>query len=134
MTTSCTSCAAPGFFDREMWRGDSHIFDVRVLQSDGCTPQDITGWTAWFTAKEHTALQDSQATIRLGNVPPLTGIVLTSPTQGLMRVTVPPSATINCPDTPFCLLYDVQVKDGAGNVFTIERGTLTIKPDVTRAV
>jgi hypothetical protein len=134
MSDSSCSCAAPGFFDREMWRGDSHIFDVTVLKSDGCTPQDITGWTAWFTAKEHVALQDSAATIRLGNILPLTGIVLTFPTQGKMRITVPPSATINCPDTPLCLFYDVQVKDVAGNVFTIERGTLTVKPDVTRSI
>lgn len=128
------ACAPPGRFDRTMFRGDSFVFEVQVLQADGCSPQNITGWEAWFTAKEHYAVPDVQATIRLGTTLPLVGIVITSPFEGKMEIVVPPSATVNAPDTPLCLVYDVQVKDGAGRIFTVELGTLTIRPDVTRAI
>ena len=117
-----------------MFRGDSFVFDVQVLQGDGCSPQNITGWDAWFTAKEHYAVPDSQAPIRLGTLPPLVGITFTSPTEGKMEIVVPPFATVNFPDTPLCLFYDVQVRDGAGRIFTVELGTLTVRPDVTRAI
>jgi len=137
MTTSTdcgNGCGPPGEFDRATFRGDSFVFQVQVLQGDGCTPQNITGWMAWFTAKEHYAVPDLQASIRLGTTLPLTGITFTSPSEGKMEIIVPPSATVNFPDTAQCLVYDVQVKDGAGNVFTVELGTLTVRPDVTRAI
>lgn len=117
-----------------MFRGDSFVFEVCVLQEDGCSPQNILGWAAWFTAKEHYAVQDENATIRLGTLAPLSGIVITSPSEGKMEIVVPPSATVNGPDTPLCLTYDVQVRDGAGRIFTVELGTLTVRPDVTRAI
>jgi len=117
-----------------MFRGDSFVFDVQVLQDDGCSPQNITGWTAWFTAKEHYAVPDATASIRLGTASPLTGIVITSPTEGKLEIVVPPQSTVNFPDTTMCLVYDVQVKDGAGRVFTVELGTLSVRPDVTRAI
>jgi hypothetical protein len=131
---SCGGCAPPGEFDRTMFRGDSFVFDVQVLQDDGCSPQNITGWTAWFTAKEHYAVPDATASIRLGTASPLTGIVITSPTEGKLEIVVPPQSTVNFPDTTMCLVYDVQVKDGAGRVFTVELGTLSVRPDVTRAI
>lgn len=127
-------CAPPGEFDRTMFRGDSLVFEVQILQSDGCSPQNITGWAVWFTAKDSYGIPDSQAQIRLGNVLPLTGITITSAPEGKLQVVVPPSATLNFPDTPAKLFYDVQVRDGAGKVFTVELGTLTVRPDVTRAI
>ena len=120
---------------REMFRGDSFIFDVQVFQNDGCTPQNISGWTVWFTAKRYISDADSQAVVQLGTALPLTGIVLTAPTNGEAEVTIPPFATSRFPDSPTTLVYDVQVKDPlTSRVFTVEIGRLIVRPDVTRAI
>lgn len=117
---------------REMFRGDSFVFEVNVLQAD-CAPQNITGWSMWFTAKYFVADYDTQAPIKLGTISPLSGITFTNALAGQAEVTIPSVATAGFPDTPTKLVYDVQVKDTTGRVFTIETGTLTVNPDVTRA-
>lgn len=119
-----------------MKRGDTLIFDVQVfkLPPYECVPEDITGWTFWFTAKEHFAVPDATASIRLGTALPLTGVALLSVGEGKVRITVPAFATSNFPDTPETLVYDVQGKDLLGNIRTVEDGTLEVRPDVTRAI
>ena len=116
-----------------MYRGDSYVFDVQVFGDDGCTPQNIAGWSVWFTMKFYTADPDSRAvaqlTSALGG-----GIVITNPSIGQARVTVPPSATALFPDGDVTLVYDVQVRDLLGNIATVERGSITVIPDVTRAI
>lgn len=100
----------------------------------GCSPQNLTGWSAWFTAKEHYAIQDSAASIRLGTALPLTGVVITSAIEGKIQVTVPPTATVLFPDTSQTLICDLQVKSATGRIFTVLVGTLTVLPDITRAI
>lgn len=133
---SCT-CSAAGPFDRFMRRGDTFIFDLVIPEdaTDSCSPpKNLTGYEVWFTAKEHYGIPDSQASIRLGTLLPLTGVVITSAYEGKVRVTVPATATVNFPDTSMTLFYDVQIKDTLGQIFTVESGTLTVEPDVTRAI
>jgi hypothetical protein len=130
--------------DRQMSRGDTLLFTLQVLQppplppstpSDGIQlPTNITGYTMWFTVKYYVTQPDSQAVWQSGNVLPLTGIIFTQPLSGIAQVTMPPIATRRFPDGPVALVYDVQIKDTAGNIFTVESGTITVNPDVTSAI
>lgn len=118
--------------ERQMYRGDSFVFDVQVKQPTGAAI-DITGWTMWFTAKRYVSDPDNQAVIRQDNGA-LAGIVFTDAVNGKAEVTVAPIATRQFPDVEDVLVYDVQVKDLLGHVFTVEFGTLAVTPDVTRAI
>lgn len=113
-----------------MFRGDTFVFDVQVFQANGA-PADISGWTAWFTAKFYVNDPDLRAVMRQDNGD-LGGIVLTQPTIGKLEVTVAPIATRGFPDGAVELVYDVQVRDNSGRVSTVDSGTLTVNPDVTR--
>ena len=64
--------------------------------------------------------------------PPPGGIVFTNPLGGQPAVTWPPTATQNFPDSPVDIYYDVKTQDTAGNVFTVEQGTVRVNPSVTR--
>ena len=117
-----------------MRRGDTFIIDI-VVPEDACTPKNLTGFEVWFTAKEHYAVPDAQASIRLGTSPPLTGVPSPSRFEGKVRIVIPAQARVNLPDTPMMLVYDVQLKEiSTGRIFTVESGTLTVSPDVTRAI
>lgn len=93
---------------------------------------NLTGCHVWVTAKPEVSLQDNQATVRLDNGS-LGGVFLTSAATGLFSSTAPPLAFAGLPDGPVRLKTDVQVKDVAGNIFTVEYGILVVYPDVTRA-
>jgi hypothetical protein len=132
--------------DRTMSRGDSFVFDVQVLRPPPGAPNappipvNITGWRMWFTAKYQVNDPDNTAVAQVTSdptsVPAGGGIVFTQPLQGSAEITMPPLATYTFPDGPVVLVYDVQVKtnDSTPRIFTVESGTLTVNPDVTRAI
>lgn len=132
-------CAKP--VSRQMFRGDTFVFDVQVYKApvfgqpeDSPTPpQDITGWKMWFTAKNQFPDPDRAAVVQLDNAS-IGGIAFIQPTNGLAEVTMSPLATYGFADGPVTLVYDVQVKDLSGRLTTVEQGTLTVYPDVTRAL
>lgn len=123
--------------ERATRRGDTFVLDVQVKRvlTAGCdaVPVDITGWMMWFTAKFYFEDYDSQAVTQRTSAP-LGGIVFTEPSIGKAQITVPSSATLGFPDAEVKLVYDVQVKDLVGNIFTVEVGEWLVRPDVTRTI
>ena len=61
-----------------------------------------------------------------------TGITVTDPTAGLVRVRVPPTATASLPDVP-ALYVDLEVTEADGRVSTPLRGRLILTYDVSRS-
>jgi hypothetical protein len=98
------------------------------------TPYNLSGVTIWFTAKPTPAEQDVDAPIRLDNAD-LGGVTVISPAAGgTFSATAPPVATVSFPDGDVVLEYDVQIQDTMGNLFTVEKGNLTVVADITRAL
>lgn len=117
--------------DLQMYRGDTAPFVGAVTESNG-DPRDITTDTLFFTAKHSIADPDLDAVIALETG---SGIEATDPGNGIFVVTVPPASTSGLDITEETVLqYDVQLVDDSGGVFTIDRGTISIVPDVTRAI
>ena len=95
-------------------------------------PQDITNWKLYFTVKWNLADQDTQAICQLSSA--TTGITKTIPTGGYAQITMPPGVTASVPDAPVDVYYDVLAIDTFGNPYTVEQGTITVGPSVTRAM
>ncbi len=118
--------------DLEAVRGDTEIYDGVAVQADGTTPQDLTGCDMWFTVKStrSNVLTDAD---KVTQKTLTDGIVITSALNGEFTVTLDPAdfATL---DRATSYYYDVQIVDGAGNVWTTQSGMLTVSLDVTRVV
>jgi hypothetical protein len=122
-----------------MLRGDTLVIDYSVktdalsiptLESGGAF--NLTGCKLWFTGKRNVVLADNLADFSLTSTP-VSGIVIASVVGGLVRVTLPPTATRLLPDGPMIMLYDLQILDSLGRVTTLEIGELTVSPDITRS-
>lgn len=130
--------------ERQMSRGDSLVFQVQatqpvnappIVQNVPFVPTDVTGWKFWFTLKYNFADPDYLAVAQItptGSTPLGGSVTVLQATTGIIQVLMPPAATVQFPDSPVTCLYDIQVLDTFGNTFTIERGTVTVYPDVTR--
>lgn len=112
----------------KMYRGDTAQFRVTALDIDG-NPLDITGASAWFTAKRTTQDGDVDAVFQktVG-----TGITITDAPNGVMLVQLAEADT-NTLTKKEILEYDLQIKDTSDGVYTVARGALTVEADVTRA-
>ena len=121
---------------RKMVRGDTLQIAPQVVNEFTRGSVDVTGWTFWFTAKYALPNPDKQAAMAQDNISSggNGGITLVQPTLGQALVQVQPSVTLQYPDGPVCLDYDIQAKDPSGVVTTVEFGKLTVWPDVTRSV
>lgn len=133
--------------DRTMARGDTLNIVAQVFKNpvtgqyaagdvgsppSGFAPVDITGATLWFTAKNNLADTDLQAVAQVSTVNG--GIVITNAPSGQFKVQMLPQATLQFPDAEVDLFYDIQLEDTTLNVATVMSGTLTVTPDVTRAI
>lgn len=115
-----------------MTRGDTRriMFKAEQFDGDAWGVIDLTGAALFFTAKRSTNDADGAAviTLTLGS-----GIVLNDAPAGEGEVTIPPAATDSLTGPfPLALEYDLQAKLAGGQIYTIERGRLTIEADVTR--
>jgi hypothetical protein len=112
----------------------------RQVPHTPAVPQNLSGWYLWSTLKRQVPDPDSQAVAQVTSTPSSTpagpngGIVLNAPAATYATVTYPPQATAPLEDAAVVLDYDVQAKDAAGNVYTVEIGDITVYPDVTRAL
>lgn len=97
----------------------------------GYVPLDITGFTIWFTAKGEFPDPDNRSVSQLDNAS-VGGITVLSANPGKFKVQMPALATRDFADSDVVLQYDIQIEDAGGRVTTIETGTLTVSPDVTR--
>lgn len=117
-------------FKQQVVRGDTIIFDATITRPPGGPPVDLTGATLVCTGRR--TLEEA-ASAYVFRVAVGTGIVVTDPTGGLVRVTIPPAATSGLSDAP-ALYTDLEVTEAGGRVSTPLRGRLIITPDVSRPV
>jgi len=102
-------------------KGDTYNFSVTVKSSAGVI-FDLTGYTMVFTVKDSITLPDSEANIS-------STAVISDPTTGKGEfILLPSDTTIDVKD----YFYDVQISDGANNVYTvIKKDVLSITDEIT---
>ncbi len=118
----------------EMWRGDTFELDLVVTRQDPVTklyrPVNLAGAKLWITAKFNLEDTDDNAVFQASTTSG--GIVITDAAAGKASIAVPATATIALTADESRLFYDIQL-DSAGRIYTLERGTLIVNADVTRA-
>lgn len=109
-------------------RGDT--VDLAVVVTASGSAYSLVGCTIWFTAKTSFSLADSGATFqkKIGS-----GITVTSAANGRFTVRISPTDTYSLGNSKTLLVYDCQVKDASGNVYTVASGNIIVLPDVTRS-
>lgn len=112
-----------------MIRGDTVPINLTITNAQGAV--DLTGCELWFSAKKSVADPDPPIIAKSSGV--LGGIQVTDAAGGLATVTLDPADTSAFTADTQLLTYDVQLKDGAGNITTVASGYLTITADVTLA-
>lgn len=104
----------------EIKRGDSKSYTL-FFTDENSVPLDITGYTLFFTVKEKLDDVDTSAKISY------TITTFTSPTTGEAVINLTPSNT----NLIGSYLFDIQIKDTAGNITTILEGIINFSRDVT---
>lgn len=114
--------------DFTITRGDTISLTVVVTASGAIYP--LIGVQMWFTAKNSLNDPDSAAVFQktVGS-----GIVITGPTLGQATITILPADTAGLPSSKTLLVYDLQIEDSNGQVYTAASGNLIVVPDVTRS-
>jgi hypothetical protein len=107
---------------RKIYRGDDYTLSVEVKDADG-NAYDLTGCTLFHTVKENESDSDDDAVIKSDVT------THTDPTNGESEIDVPDTDTDDL--TPGDYYYDVQLKDASGNIYTLEKGVMTVEYDVT---
>jgi hypothetical protein len=112
-----------------MTRGDTPQWALAVVDADGA-PFDLTGYTLYFTAK--VALSDADPGVF--QLTSGAGITVTNAAGGLATIQPRRADTSGLTDDAR-LFYDVQLSQAGApdQTFTVDRGTLIITRDVTRA-
>lgn len=109
----------------EMYRGDTLPFRVTVTNVG--EPVNLSGCTFTMTAKYDISDTDVNAVFSITSP---AYIVITDAINGIISVTIPPSATSSLPPRTVRLYYDIQMIDGA-NIYTVTSGFLNVTPDVS---
>lgn len=112
-----------------MTRGDTVSLTLAVTLSGD--PFPLGGSSLWFTVKTKFTDNDDEAILQktIGS-----GIDVTGPDQGLATITILPIDTSGLSAVKTILVWDVQLKDGDGKIYTISSGNLIVNPDVTISV
>lgn len=111
-----------------MYRGDTAAWDFTVTEPDG-TAVDLTGASGIrFTAKDRASDADADAVITrtVGD-----GVTVTNAAGGIVRVQLE-AADTSALSAPLSLVYDLQLADASGGIYTVAAGRLEIKPDISR--
>lgn len=116
-------------FKQPAVRGDTIVFDATITRPPGGPPVSLASATLVCTGRRTLEEPAADAVFRLmlGD-----GIVVTNPTAGQCRVTIPPDATSGLSDWP-ALYVDLEVTEADGRVSTPLRGRLMLTPDVSRS-
>ena len=115
----------------EMVRGDQRDVIVPVVQVTGTSTSaaNLTGKRVIMTAKyDYT---DSDANAVFQKTTGGGGIVVATATNGTATVTIDSDDTSGLPAMVTKLFWDVQVDDNPGAPVTVDKGVLTVYPDVT---
>jgi hypothetical protein len=104
-------------------RGDSHTINLTI--TDGGSPVNLTGYTVFFTVNaDKDPVSDSAAAIEKD----ITSFI--SPTSGEATIELDPADTNSL--EPGGYWYDIQLKDGSGNITSFPKDRFTIVSDITR--
>jgi hypothetical protein len=117
-----------------MYRGDSATFDVAVVDAAGAA-LNLTGTKLWFTVKRWISDLDSRAVVqKTSDSPGQVTLADQTADPGKATIKVLPADTASLGADTTTLVWDVQILDSAGEMHTVADGSLTVKPDVTRAI
>lgn len=101
-------------------RGDDIIYQLAIVDQNDLAI-DITGYTVFFTVKEKPTDTDANAVITKD---------ITSHYNaegGITQISLTPTDT----DRIGAYYYDIQIKNGDGNITTPITGTISFKRDIT---
>jgi hypothetical protein len=118
-------------FDR-ITQGDT-LVETFAFTTDGTTPYDLTGAT--IRTQFRTAPADQGGIVAIDASAYWT--IDPDPTSGRATLEVPAAATGGVSTAGACdgevldLLYDIEIEDAAGRVFTWLTGRLPVRPQVT---
>ena len=105
-----------------IFKRDTVSIVVNVTNASTGAVIDITGYTFWFTAKTNETDADGSAVIQK------TVTTHNDPTNGQTTITLSTSDTDQDVGNYF---YDIQMKDGSGNITTLVKGILKVRQDIT---
>lgn len=106
-------------------RGDTRQINLTFLQSDGSTPINLTGGTAYFTVQSVDDPPDDTTDLKIQK----TATSFTSATTGQHTFTLSHSDTNITPGTYW---YDAQFVDSVGSYLSSYRGRFIVQSDTTR--
>lgn len=113
--------AFPGTYNFSYYRGDTAQFIIRPKNSNG-TEFNLTDYDAEYTIANRRGSTGSQYTAQ----------AVVDETNNLVTCTIiPTTGRLLSPGT---YVYDVQIKNGPSQIFTILTGTITVTDDITGAV
>lgn len=111
----------------DFYTGEDKTLTFTIYQSDGATPQNITGWALSYTWKRQLSDADSAAVLTKTTGG---GIVLTTPTDGVCTVTIADTDT----DALTARTYRHELKrTDAGSETVLTTGTVVLQQAVHRA-
>jgi hypothetical protein len=111
-----------------MTRGDTKSFNLTLRLNNSAF--NLSQKTLWFTAKYSDQDADVSAVIQKDSGTD-SNLTITDESGGLATLKLIPIDTSGLPPYDVPLYYDLQAVDVNDDVFTVLRGTLLVKPDVT---
>lgn len=114
-------------------RGDTWLYSATIPNAAG-GPYNLVGCTLWFTIKRNRADADADAAARLYWVHGGASAGINVATPGLGVATIKLTQAQTGAMTNVGYVYDLQLKDAAGDVWTVDEGTFGVRLDVTQRV
>lgn len=113
--------ALPTLLDHEMVAGDADTIQFQVVDEDGTTPLDITGWSLSYRA---VYSEESDAEVVISKSIPAGDIVITSASTGEGYVVLSPSDTSGFGEREFP--HMLETTDLAGDRKVTAAGALSL--------
>lgn len=107
--------------------GEDKSLQITVYQSDGRTPQDITGWALSWMLKTSLDVVDGSASLTKTTS---AGITLTTPTSGICTVVIADTDTDSL--SPGTYVHELKRTD-AGSEVVLCQGTFVLQRGVHRS-
>ena len=110
-------------------RGDTASWDFTVLDQAGAAV-NLTGSSTLFTVRDTYAVAQTTDADAVLHASTATEITYPTPASGIGRLVLSPTQTRAL--SPRSYPFDLQIKDGSGNTYTVARGVLLVQNEQTR--